>query len=107
MYSTGITLLVLLAAAAAGTTLAMAAGELKVCRTDGECISTGGVVLTRDKKAATEPEANETPALSSEQCPPQVQNIYFQAGDAATGGRGEKGDTGLQGPPGMHLCDKI
>ena len=36
MYSsTGITLLVLLAVA--GTTLAMAAGELKVCRTDGEC----------------------------------------------------------------------
>ena len=61
--------------------------------------STGGVALTRDKKAATEPEATETPALSSEQCfpPPQVQNIYFQAGDVATGGRGEKGDTG---PPG-------
>ena len=36
MYSsTGITLLVLLAVA--GTTLAMTAGELKVCRTDGEC----------------------------------------------------------------------
>ena len=60
-------------------------------------ISTGGVALTRDKKAPTEPETTETPALSSDQCPPQVQNIYFQAGDAATGGRGEKGDTG---PPG-------
>ena len=62
-----------------------------------QIISTGGVTLTRDKKAPTEPETTETPTLSSEQCPPQVQNIYFQAGDAATGGRGEKGDTG---PPG-------